>query len=147
MAEWSKALDSSSSLFGGVGSNPTWTINFLLCAVFVSKGPVKFELVYHARKNISSRLAQLAERKTFNLVVVGSSPTLGVFLPLSLLFLFKPILPHRRPLCSCVRNCTKKKRTRAHNTHTSKRFVYKNGQRFDQKRTKKGGGGIVFVMF
>eukprot|EP00493_Phyllostaurus_siculus_P019813 UN20128 len=23
MAEWSKALDSSSSLFGGVGSNPT----------------------------------------------------------------------------------------------------------------------------
>ena len=25
VAEWSKALDSSSSLFGGVGSNPTWT--------------------------------------------------------------------------------------------------------------------------
>ena len=28
MAEWSKALDSSSSLSGGVGSNPTWTIFF-----------------------------------------------------------------------------------------------------------------------
>ena len=28
MAEWSKALDSSSSLFGGVGSNPTWTTLF-----------------------------------------------------------------------------------------------------------------------
>ena len=28
MAEWSKALDSSSSLFGGVGSNPTWTTFF-----------------------------------------------------------------------------------------------------------------------
>ena len=29
MAEWSKALDSSSSLFGGVGSNPTWTTFFI----------------------------------------------------------------------------------------------------------------------
>ena len=28
LAERSKALDSSSSLFGGVGSNPTWTIFF-----------------------------------------------------------------------------------------------------------------------
>ncbi len=30
MAEWSKALDSSSSLFGGVGSNPTSTTTFFV---------------------------------------------------------------------------------------------------------------------
>ena len=28
-----------------------------------------------------ARLAQMVERKAFNLVVVGSSPTVGVFLP------------------------------------------------------------------
>ena len=27
----------------------------------------------------NARLAQLVERKTFNLVVVGSSPTVGIF--------------------------------------------------------------------
>ena len=33
MAEWSKALDSSSSLFGGVGSNPTSSTLFSSCRV------------------------------------------------------------------------------------------------------------------
>jgi hypothetical protein len=33
-------------------------------------------------------LAQLVERKTLNLVVVGSSPTMGVFLSLSLIYFF-----------------------------------------------------------
>ena len=30
-------------------------------------------------KNINSRLAQLVERQTFNLVAVGSSPTAGAY--------------------------------------------------------------------
>jgi hypothetical protein len=32
-----------------------------------------------AAKEVTARLAQSVERKTLNLVVVGSSPTLGVF--------------------------------------------------------------------
>ena len=52
MAERSKALVSGTSLFGGEGSNPSSVT--------------------------MSRLAQLVERKTLNLVVVGSSPTVGV---------------------------------------------------------------------
>ena len=31
VAEWSKALDLGSSLYGGVGSNPTTAIAFCLC--------------------------------------------------------------------------------------------------------------------
>jgi hypothetical protein len=38
-----------------------------------------------------SRLAQLVERKAFNLVVLSSSPTVGVFLSLSLIFFVVPI--------------------------------------------------------
>ena len=38
--------------------------------------PVRFRVV----ASLSSRLAQLVERKTLNLVVVGSSPTVGVYL-------------------------------------------------------------------
>jgi hypothetical protein len=37
-----------------------------------------------------SRLAQLVERKALNLVVVGLSPTVGVFLSLSLIFFCCP---------------------------------------------------------
>ena len=48
--ERSKGFDSRSNALCFVGSNPTATI---------------------------ARLAQLVERKTFNLVVVGSSPTAG----------------------------------------------------------------------
>ena len=79
MAEWSKALDSSSSLFGGVGSNPTSTTSFFVenCFCFQDRGRAK--MVTCARTVASSRLAQSVERKTFNLVVVGSSPTVGVF--------------------------------------------------------------------
>ena len=51
MAEWSKAPDSSSGLFGGAGSNP-------------------------ARCN--TRIAQSAERRPFKPVVEGSSPSSGV---------------------------------------------------------------------
>ena len=43
--------------------------------------PVRFRVVA-AR----SRLAQLVERKTLNLVVVGSSPTVGDFFASSILF-------------------------------------------------------------
>ena len=80
MAEWSKALDSSSSLSGGVGSNPTSsTLFFLSCRV--NPPPVGFFFFYNAGRapvaQLSSRLAQLVERQTFNLVVVGSSPTVG----------------------------------------------------------------------
>ena len=51
MAERSKALVSGTSLFGGEGSKPSSVT--------------------------MTRLAQLVERKTLNLVVVGSSPTVG----------------------------------------------------------------------
>ena len=37
-------------------------------------------IVCGPRPNVPSRLAQLVERKTLNLVVVGSSPTVGVVL-------------------------------------------------------------------
>ena len=50
--------------------------------------------------SLMSRLAQLVERKTLNLVVVGSSPTVGVpFLFFGILIFFKKIpkksFPHR----------------------------------------------------
>ena len=63
MAEWSKALHLSCSIFGCVGSNPT------ICT--------------------QARLAQSVERKTFNLVVVGSSPTSGVNSAQSVLLLWQ----------------------------------------------------------
>ena len=43
-----------------------------------------------------SRLAQMVERKTLNLVVVGSSPTVGAFFLEARL----PQLPRYRPTCS-----------------------------------------------
>ena len=52
VAEWSKALDSSSSLFGGVGSNPT--------------------------ECILLRWRNWIARETSNLKVVGSIPTRSV---------------------------------------------------------------------
>ena len=36
MAEWSKALDSSSSIFGCVGSNPTGTIFYIVRLNFIN---------------------------------------------------------------------------------------------------------------
>ncbi len=55
VAEWSKALDSSSSLFGGVGSNPTECIKEQL------------------------RWRNWIAHQTSNLGVVGSIPTRSVF--------------------------------------------------------------------
>ena len=55
VAEWSKALDSSSSLFGGVGSNPTE------CIIYIAL------------------VAQLAERSAVNRQVAGSIPAGSVF--------------------------------------------------------------------
>ena len=46
--------------------------------------PVRFRVVAKS----TSRLAQLVERKTLNLVVVGSSPTVGVLPFFYFLFLF-----------------------------------------------------------
>lgn len=51
MPEWSKGVDLSSTVFVRVGSNPT-----------------------HSTANI----AQSVERKTFNLVAEGSSPSVGI---------------------------------------------------------------------
>ena len=75
MAERSKALVLGTSLLGGVGSNPT-PIN------------IRFDLFYSFiflffKRSVSSitdvsRLAQLVERKTLNLVVEGSSPSVGI---------------------------------------------------------------------
>ena len=42
---------------------------------------------YHSTISVQARLAQSVERKALNLVVVGSSPTVGVFLFLILLLL------------------------------------------------------------
>ena len=42
---------------------------------------------YHSTTSVQARLAQSVERKALNLVVVGSSPTVGVFLFLILLLL------------------------------------------------------------
>ena len=74
MAERSKALVLGTSLLGGRGSNPLpITLPF---AFFLGN-----QESVQARCRValeSSRLAQLVERKTLNLVVVGSSPTVGV---------------------------------------------------------------------
>ena len=43
----------------------------------IPRSPVRFRLRPESEKELS-RLAQLVERKTLNLVVVGSSPTVGV---------------------------------------------------------------------
>ena len=72
MAERSKALVSGTSLFGGVGSNPTSVIILL-------SGLVDGSMSRVPRLPIS-RLAQLVERKTLNLVVGGSSPPVGISL-------------------------------------------------------------------
>ena len=102
MAERSKALVLGTSLFGGVGSNPTPIIVktfFFFCDVENNKNlnvlpcsESSSELAQRKRVGlitqrsqdrnldslITSRLAQLVERKTLNLVVVGSSPTVGI---------------------------------------------------------------------
>ena len=97
MAERSKALVLGTSLLGGVGSNPT-PINFKFFFAqeecFALHRPGRHsELAQRKRvglitqrsqdRNLDSltlsRLAQLVERKTLNLVVVGSSPTVGIF--------------------------------------------------------------------
>ena len=73
MAERSKALVSGTSLFGGEGSNPSSVTTFL----FFRKTNLSQFRKFGPRS--MSRLAQLVERKTLNLVVVGSSPTVGIF--------------------------------------------------------------------
>ena len=70
VAEWSKALDSSSSLFGGVGSNPTWTI-FFGFPYFVQ------DKLSYADTNINVNVAEWLRRQTWNLVGfarAGSNP-------------------------------------------------------------------------
>ena len=92
MAERSKALVLGTSLLGGVGSNPTPIISFFyflkLSVSLQNPRPCISELAQRKRvglitqrsqdRNLDSltlsRLAQLVERKTLNLVVVGSSP-------------------------------------------------------------------------
>merc|ERR1712096_338437 len=98
MAERSKALVLGTSLLGGVGSNPTPIISFFiflsLPVPLQNPRPYISELAQRKRvglitqrsqdRNLDSltlsRLAQLVERKTLNLVVVGSSPTVGKLL-------------------------------------------------------------------
>ena len=84
MAERSKALVLGTSLLGGGGSNPPpINLHFAFC---------KTQPVYLWWRNMDalvlSRLAQLVERKTLNLVVVGSSPTVGVSFCKMFSFLF-----------------------------------------------------------
>ena len=101
MAERSKALVLGTSLFGGVGSNPTPIIvktfffffatlkknlNVLPCSESSSELAQRKRVGLITQRSqdrnldslITSRLAQLVERKTLNLVVVGSSPTVGI---------------------------------------------------------------------
>ena len=102
MAERSKALVSGTSLFGGVGSNPTSVTTFLAPADFFKLGEKnKRQAVISAME--LSRLAQLVERKTLNLVVVGSSPTVGIPFFFAAAFGRRPLpKPGRRP---CYRSC------------------------------------------
>ena len=73
MAERSKALVSGTSLFGGEGSNPSSVTTFL------PRGKLANLTQFSKLAPLfMSRLAQLVERKTLNLVVVGSSPTVGI---------------------------------------------------------------------
>ena len=115
MAERSKALVLGTSLLGGVGSNPTpinvnplGFFNFS-CALRLRKrkyvvcASISSELAQRKRvglitqrsqdrnlDSLVSRLAQLVERKTLNLVVVGSSPTVGVsFIFYLFIFIFR----------------------------------------------------------
>ena len=99
MAERSKALVLGTSLFGGVGSNPTpikkvffFFFDFCENLILLLCSEPSSELAQRKRVGlitqrsqdrnldslITSRLAQLVERKTLNLVVVGSSPTVGI---------------------------------------------------------------------
>ena len=82
MAERSKALVLGTSLFGGVGSNPTPINEFFLsvCTVLSSHAAHDTKQMPAAQKRFDSRLAQLVERKTLNLVVEGSSPSVGSYL-------------------------------------------------------------------
>ena len=115
MAERSKALVLGTSLFGGVGSNPTPIIvktffffcdveknlNVLPCSESSSELAQRKRVGLITQRSqdrnldslITSRLAQLVERKTLNLVVEGSSPSVGkLFLgdrPPDLLFRLK----------------------------------------------------------
>ena len=77
MAERSKALVLGTSLFGGVGSNPT-PIMFVLALLLAPRLPNTIASCIYVSV---SRLAQLVERKTLNLVVEGSSPSVGIFCP------------------------------------------------------------------
>ena len=66
---------------------------------------------------MSARLAQLVEREALNLVVVGSSPTVGTYfidfgkLSLQNTFQHTPCLWERRSVCTSV--CTKRLLCRA----------------------------------
>ena len=104
MAERSKALVSGTSLFGGEGSNPssvTLFLYFLVETQFFSGNAH----MYASEAVQMSRLAQLVERKTLNLVVVGSSPTVGVaFLQFLNSFFFAR--PRAKPtIWPCSRSC------------------------------------------
>ena len=103
MAERSKALVLGTSLLGGVGSNPTPISPFYFavaifypCASHLSALRPRLwtasELAQRKRvglitqrsqdrnlDSLVSRLAQLVERKTLNLVVEGSSPSVGIY--------------------------------------------------------------------
>ena len=102
MAERSKALVLGTSLLGGVGSNPTpikkvpfdiFIFKKKCNPKFLKRAKLTSELAQRKRvglitqrsqdRNLDSlhvsRLAQLVERKTLNLVVVGSSPTVGAY--------------------------------------------------------------------
>ena len=57
---------------------------------------------------VLSRLAQLVERKTLNLVVVGSSPTVGAFFVFSFLVLLACLLAEKAftsIFCALVVSC------------------------------------------
>ena len=69
---WSKGADLRPAIFVCVGSNPTAAIS-----CFQTAKTKKFHFQKKHMKTDFARLAQSVERKTFNLVVVGSSPTAG----------------------------------------------------------------------
>ena len=70
MAEWSKALHLSCSLFGVVGSNPTPDI------IFFPHSKIKFSQK-NPKERAQRRYSAEVARKAHNLEVIGSNPIIA----------------------------------------------------------------------
>ena len=95
MAERSKAPDSSSGGAILVGSNPT-------AVIFNDHFQAAVRFQPSLNETSIARLAQLVERKALNLVVVGSSPTVGALSSLVHVRGSHPSFLHPHPTVGCL---------------------------------------------